>query len=107
MHSPPIILAMLLGTIGVPVAGLYLLTFIGSLMFKRTRAFAGRVFLRALGVGLVVSAVMWLFAILSLPAPFHYQAALTVFPFGFGVGGIALFFWFLSTRKSGEQNEAV
>ena len=96
MHSPAIVLAMLLGTIGVPLAALFLLLLIGSL------------FVRGLGVGLALALVMWLFALGSLlPAPFHYQAALTVFPFGFAVGGFVFFVVLLRQSKGCAPNGPV
>jgi len=90
---------MLLGTIGVPLAALFLLLFFASLFFKRPRTFAWRLFARSLGIGLAGGAVMWVIAQSSLPPPFSYQAALTVIPFGFAVGGFAMFFKFLRKSK--------
>lgn len=105
MHSPAIIFAMLLGTIGFPLTGLFLLLFIASLFFKRTRSFAGRLIVHSLVVGLAIGFVMWVIAQSSLPPPFSYQAAITVMPFGFGVGGFIMFIKFLrkSKRKTTEQ----
>ena len=91
MHSPAIITAMLLGTVGVPLAALFLLFFVGSLFFPRSRSFSGRLFIRSLAGGLLLACVMWVFAQSSLPPPYSYQAALTAFPFGFGLGGFVSF----------------
>lgn len=92
MHSPHILVAMGFGLIGVPLACVFLVVFLVSLSFARTRAFAVRVFVRALGIGLVGSLLMWVISSSALPQPFLNQAALTVFPFGFALGG---FFWLL------------
>jgi hypothetical protein len=91
---------MLLGTIGVPLAALFLLFFFASLFFKRSRAFAWRLFAQSLGTGLAIGVVMWFIAQSSLPPPFSYQAALTVVPFGFGVGGFVMFFQFFRKTKN-------
>ena len=93
MHTPAIVFAMLLGTVGVPLAGVFVLLLIGTLFYRRTRLFASRLLVSSLVIGLVAAAAMWVLALASLlPAPFHYQAALTVFPFGFAVGGMVQFF---------------
>ncbi len=96
---------MLLGTIGVPLAGLFLLLLLASLFVRRTRAFSGQLLVRALGVGIGLALVMWLFALGSmLPAPFHYQAGLTVLPFGFAIGGFVFFFVLLRQSKDRAKN---
>lgn len=93
MHSPEIMTAMLLGALGVPLAGLFLLFSVGSLFFARTRSFCGRLLLWSIVAGLLSACLMWLLAQASLPPPFAHRTALTVFPFGFAVGGFISFFW--------------
>ena len=107
MHSPAIITAMLLGTVGVPLSALFLLFFFGSLFFARSRSFAGRLFIRSLAAGLLIACVMWVVAQSSLPPPYSYQAALSAFPFGFGVGGFVSFFWLLRKARHAYASTAL
>ena len=100
MHSPEIITAMLLGTIGMPLSALFLLFFIGSLFFARTRSFSGRLIIWSLAAGLLSACLMWLAVQGSLPSPYAYRAAVTVFPFGFAVGGFVSFFTLLRKARA-------
>lgn len=99
MHSPAIITAMLFATIGIPASAAFLILLLISIFFRRTRAFAWRLFFSSLATGLAAAALMWLASQSSLPHPYDYQAALSVFPFGFGVGGLIFFFKFYNRSK--------
>jgi len=107
MHSPIIITAMLLGTVGVPLSALFLLFFVGSLFFARSRSFSGRLFIRSLAAGLLIAGVIWVVAQSSLPPPYTYQAALSAFPFGFGLGGFISFFWLLRKARRVQATTAL
>ena len=99
MHSPAFITSMLLATVGVPLAALFLLFFIGSLFFARSRSFAGQLLTRSLLGGVIIACLMWLFAQSSLPLPYSYRAALSAFPLGFGLGGFVSFFALLHKAR--------
>ena len=91
MHSPEVIIAMLLGTFGVPLAALFLLTYLISLAFARTRAFAARLIGLSTLIAIGATIAFWCWAQLGLPAPYHYQAAISTIPFWFGACGFTLF----------------
>ena len=106
MHTPHILVAMGFGLIGVPLAGVFLVVLLVSLAFARTRAFSVRVLVRALGVGLVGSLLMWAASSSALPQPFLNQAALTVFPFWFALGGFFWLFRFNAKSRKVQRDEA-
>lgn len=91
MHSPAIITAMLLGTVGVPLAALFLLTFLVSLAFRRIRAFAAKLLGWSFLTAAVAGLLFWFWARAGLPKPYHYQAAASTLPFWFGSSGFVLF----------------
>lgn len=99
MHSPEIITAILLGTIGVPLAALFLLTYLISLAFKRPRGFAAKLIGWSLLTTVVAALLFWFWARLGLPKPYHYQAAASTVPFWFGVCGFFFFVRYLLASR--------